>query len=272
MSRFMNTPQFFTHFPTSEESFILTVGYDDFKHVKPLHTYRMQNFYTWHFVISGQGHLDIDGKPFEISGEEMFFIPPNVQMRYFPKEDAPWEYVWFSLNGNTAKEYGNLLGFSLSAPVRKCENFGKVRNALKGFMEIAAEEEVGYFKTMSVFYDILDICTTKSSTTGIHQIKKHIDESFALQDFNIETLCRNVGMSHAQILRKFKSEYGKTIVGYVLEKRIEYACSLLVKTDISVKSVAYSCGFTDEMHFMKTFKRRMGVSAGEYRARERKLP
>ena len=48
-------------------------------------------------------------------------------------------------------------------------------------------------------------------------------------------------------------------------KRIELACELLENSDLSVRSVAHSCGFSDEIHFMKTFKSRTGMTAAEYR-------
>ncbi|MBQ8793630.1 MAG: helix-turn-helix transcriptional regulator [Clostridia bacterium] len=72
-------------------------------------------------------------------------------------------------------------------------------------------------------------------------------------------------MSHAHLLRLFKKEYGITPIKYIINKRIELACELLKTTDLSVSSVAFSCGFSDEIHFMKTFKKLIGKSALNYK-------
>lgn len=264
MFNFINKDHFVRHFPSGKDPCILTVGYDDFRTVKPLFAFRVQNFYTWHFVLSGSGTLELGDKTFEISTGQIFFIPPGIKMRYYPKSDAPWEYVWFTLNPETARQYGKLLGLSEETPVTESRYIQKIRLCLKRMFE-SFEDGGGYFSVLSCFYEIMEICTSYSPRTGIRRIREHIDETFALPSFNIGQLCCDVGISHPQLLRLFKSTYGMTVKKYVLKKRMELACELLLNTDLSIKSVAYSCGFSDEIHFMKTFKKELGTSALHYR-------
>lgn len=265
MNNFIPESHIIRHFPSKADSCFFTVGYDDFCVVKPIYAFRVQNFYTWHFVLSGKGTLQMCGRTYDIKSEQMFFIPPDTEMRYFPKPDEPWEYVWFALNGDTARQYGALLQFSLEEPIRESEYFPKIKYALKKLFDALKEDGDGYFRTLASFYEIMDICTSHSPRTGIHGVKKYIDESFAMPAFSIDSLCRDVGISHAHLLRLFRETYGTTVIQYVIKKRIELACEILLTTDLSVKSVAFSCGFSDEFHFMKTFKNEMGMSALQYR-------
>ncbi len=267
MGKFITQPKFVRHFPVVEESCISHVGYNDFSVVKPAYAFRVQTFYTLHIVLSGRGTLEIGGKTYRISAEQMFFIPPGVAMRYFPDPDAPWEYVWFVLKGDTARHYGELLGFSANVPVRSCQYFHKIRNALGGLFD-ALEIGGGYFSALSCLYAVMDICMSYTPRTGIRAVKEQIDESFALPEFSIDRLCHDTGISHAHLLRLFKQAYGCTIKKYVTDKRMDLACELLLTTDLSVRSVAYSCGFADEIHFMKTFKKEKGISALQFRKRE----
>ena len=101
--------------------------------------------------------------------------------------------------------------------------------------------------------------------TAISAVRELIDESFAVTDFKIEKLCLDSGFSHSQLLRLFKNEYGRTIRDYLIDKRLERARTLLETTELSVYSIAVSSGFSDEVHFMKSFKRHFGVTASEYR-------
>lgn len=264
MNRFFYKSQFVRHFPTTEDALIRTVGYDDFSAVKPLYAYRIQTFYTWHFVLSGSGVLEIGGKVRRVDQGQMFFIPPGVEMRYFPDDENPWEYVWFSLIGDAAK-YGDMLGFTLEQPIR---NFGiqsGVVAQLKRMFSALADQNGGIFSALSAFYGVMEICTTDSISTGIYAVKKYLDESFALPGFSVEQLCYDAGISHAHMLRLFRREYGTSVIQYLVSKRMALACELLSTTKLSVKSVAFSCGFSDEQHFMKTFKRHMGISALQYR-------
>lgn len=265
MDRFFERSQFVRHFPTSDDALIRTVGYDDFSYVKPLYAYRVQGFYTWHFVISGSGILEIGGKVRRIGQGQMFFIPPGEEMRYYPEGEEPWEYVWFSLIGDAAEKYGSMLGFSVERPVRSFGSYPGIVNRLKHLLRDLSEENAGIFCALSSFYGVMELCTADGSPSGIHAVKKYLDESFSLPGFSVEQLCYDAGISHAHMLRLFRQEYGTSMIQYVLSKRIALACELLVTTKLSVKSVGFSCGFSDEQHFMKSFKRRMGMSALQYR-------
>lgn len=264
MSGFLKEQQYVKHFPNKADTCLLCVGYDDFKYVKPMTNFWVQNKSSLHFVFSGKGVYQIGGKTYHIKKGQMFLTPSGVKMRYFPDKNDPWEYMWFSMKSPIGEEYAEILGFSVENPVLQCDKFSEIQIALKSMFDALVEERGGYFTALSTFYKILEMCVQKN-VTGIKAIKEHIDQTFSLPEFNINSLCHDVGISHAQLLRQFKKEYGVTVIKYVVKKRIDLACSLLKNTDLSVKSVAYSCGFLDEVHFMKTFKKEMGISAGKYK-------
>lgn len=266
MGNFINEPSFSRFFRPDDDFGIINFGYDDFSFVRAAHSFRVQNFYTWHFVISGKGRLEIGGGTYELSEGDSFFIPPDTPMRYFPDTDDPWEYVWFAFRGKAASLYGEQLSFSVNAPTRECKHFGRTKQILKRTIEDVRRENHGYYRVMSAFYELMDLSTLeRRPRTPIQTVKEFIDESYTIPDFSIEDLCRDAGFSHAQLLRLFKKEYSKTVQRYVIEKRLALACELLENSDISVRSVALSCGFSDEIHFMKSFKKHYGLTAGEYR-------
>lgn len=244
---------------------VLGVGYDNFNVTRPLLRFWVQNTATWHFVISGKGMLEIGGKSYSLRAGDMFFIPPGIEKRYYPSENEPWEYVWFSLDAGIAESYGSLAGFSLENPTRENRHAGTVNTILKNLFAELTNGRDGQFKVLSAFYKIMDICASHIPSDSMQSIRAYIDANCTTQLFNVETLCKNAGLSHAHLLRLFKKEYGDTLIGYITKKRIEYACELLETTSLSVSTVAFSSGFSDEIHFMKTFKRITGTTALKYR-------
>lgn len=265
MEKFSKEPELLRHFSSDEDFRIFCIGYNDFNTLKGAYVFYTQKFYTWHFVISGKGRLEMADKTYHIGQGDMFFVPPDTMMRYFPEDDDPWEYVWISSVGDKMGHYGKLLGFSLETAVIKCASFQRVRHILKSIFDNTSSGEMGYYGVLSEFYKIIDICTTHTPKDTSQTIKELIDNNFTTASFHIEYICENIGFSHSQILRIFKNAYNITPSLYLSKKRIELAKELLIKTDLSVRSVAYSCGFTDEFYFMKCFRKHTGFTALTYR-------
>lgn len=265
MGNFIKESSFCKFFYYNQALSISNIGYDDFSVVKPEKIFRTQKIYTWHFVLSGCGTLEIYDKKYKVNAGQMFFIPPDTKMRYYPDKKQPWEYVWFAFSSEQIMQYSALVGFSTKNAVCNIANFEKIKYVLKRLFEKLLVGECGYFKVLSSFFDIMEICTYNLDPTRIELVKRLIDQNFTSAGFSIEQLCSDVGISHAHLLRLFKNAYGTTIIKYIINRRIELACELLKTTDLSVSSVGLSCGFLDEMHFMKTFKKVVGVSALNYR-------
>jgi AraC family transcriptional regulator, arabinose operon regulatory protein len=67
--------------------------------------------------------------------------------------------------------------------------------------------------------------------------------------------------------RKFKSLFGITPFGYMLDRRLNLGRQLLRSTDLPLAKIAERSGFSDEFHFSKTFKKRCRLSPKEFRRR-----
>lgn len=85
-----------------------------------------------------------------------------------------------------------------------------------------------------------------------------------VSDFNVEVLCKKVGVSRAQLHRKMKELIGITTSEFLRNIRLEKAVELLKEGKINVTQVAYSVGFNNQTHFSTVFKSHYGVSPTEY--------
>ena len=263
MEKIFNEPRFVQYFQATDRFDIANLGYDDFHIVRAIHTFHTQANCTLHFILHGSGTLEIGDNVFSLHEGMVFFTPSDTEMRYYPNPDDPWDYVWFSLSDTVGRK--ELLGFTADAPALPIPHFSRVKNILHHMLTALNAKEIGHFGALAALYEVLDICAAPAPPRGIRAVKALIDDNFTTPSFRVETLCRDVGLSHAHLLRLFKAEYGVTVQQYVTARRIELAKELLYITDLSVGSVAISCGFADESHFMKTFKKTTGLSALAYR-------
>jgi len=100
---------------------------------------------------------------------------------------------------------------------------------------------------------------------GLYCIHKYYNAGI-----NLSHAAREAGMSVSCFERKFKEKTGKTFVRYVNELRVAKAKDILKEDGISMNDVAFACGFTNQFHFTRTFKKITDVPPMGYRKSLRK--
>jgi AraC-like DNA-binding protein len=76
--------------------------------------------------------------------------------------------------------------------------------------------------------------------------------------------------SPAHFARSFKHSFGESPHAYVMRRRLENACHLMMTSSESLSQIALSVGFSDQSHLCKRFKEALGQSPSNWR-REREL-
>lgn len=89
-------------------------------------------------------------------------------------------------------------------------------------------------------------------------IAAHLDQNLELED-----LAQQVGMSQFYFSRLFKQSVGMTPHQYVIQQRVERAKQLIQKGQLSLVEIALECGFANQGHLNRHFKRVLGVTPKE---------
>ena len=76
--------------------------------------------------------------------------------------------------------------------------------------------------------------------------------------------------SPAHFSRSFKRAFGETPHAYVMRRRLEKACYLMVTSSASLSEIALSVGFSDQAHLCRLFRQAFGQSPASWR-REREI-
>ena len=77
--------------------------------------------------------------------------------------------------------------------------------------------------------------------------------------------------SPAHFSRKFKLAVGESPHAYVVRRRLERACHLMMTSAASLSEIALSVGFSDQAHLCRLFRQAFGQSPANWR-RERGIP
>ena len=95
---------------------------------------------------------------------------------------------------------------------------------------------------------------------AIEYVETHLAEP--LRSYH---LAKIAGLSKAHFVRTFKTATGVTSHRFVMNRRLNRAVELLSASDESLSDIAIICGFSDQSHFCRVFRRALGVSPGTWR-------
>ncbi len=96
----------------------------------------------------------------------------------------------------------------------------------------------------------------------LEYIYNHLNTKITLSDMS-----KSIGLSEAYLSRLFHQETGSTLTEYILSKRIETACNMLMYSEYSASDIAEFLAFSSHSHFIDIFKKKMGITPKEYRNR-----
>jgi AraC family transcriptional regulator len=103
----------------------------------------------------------------------------------------------------------------------------------------------------------------------VARVRAFIDKNLhrTIHTRNLSTVARR---SPAHFSRSFKLTFGEPPHAYVVKRRLEKACNLMVTSSASLSQIALSAGFSDQAHLCKLFRQTFGQSPANWR-REREM-
>lgn len=81
----------------------------------------------------------------------------------------------------------------------------------------------------------------------------------------IKEIARACEVTPSHFARAFRCTFGRAPYRYLTDLRIAEAKRQMMDTDLSLTDIALMCGFTDQSHFTRVFRRLVGKSPGLWR-------
>ena len=83
--------------------------------------------------------------------------------------------------------------------------------------------------------------------------------------WTVEMLCSEVNMSRSYFQLLYREAFGLTCIADVINCKMNRARELLTATGYTIAHIAQLCGYDNEEHFMRQFKKNNGVTPTVYR-------
>ncbi|WP_423128957.1 AraC family transcriptional regulator [Gaoshiqia sp. Z1-71] len=93
----------------------------------------------------------------------------------------------------------------------------------------------------------------------------HLINSDYLQPIRLDGIAGKIGMNTSAFCRYFKEKTGKSVIEFVNEMRIGYACRLLLEGHQTISWICFESGFNNLSNFNRCFKKKTGYTPVNYR-------
>lgn len=227
------------------------------------------------YVISGEGSLTINNVTHKIKADDIFLLPKNVLLSYAAKEDNPFSYYYFGMDGVRIEQFFQLLGLTPEKPVKNYNDPEIKTLFIKLFELLKAHSVSSNLEAFSLLYRLFYLMSKsekQNSTaqknpdfTYINHAILYIKNNYN-SDISIAELADQLGINRSYFSDLFKKQTKYSPQDYLLRYRIAQSCKLLTMEE-SVTAAGSKCGFNTPSNFSVQFKKVMGLTPNEFRIR-----
>ena len=250
-------------------------------HAVPFSNNHKNGMTTYLFRLQTEGSCDVccNGKDYHLQAGDLLLLKPGDEYELRVREeetdgrvssgdyyifcDGPWIDGWWKRKNRHLVSHisldDHLLGLWRQLLLEK-------RRGPEG----EDAELIGYLlRGLCIYLDrtITETKTTDRSGFTALRLKRFIEEH-ATVTFKLEEAAAHVGLSLSRAVQLFKASYGKTMIQYALEIRLNAAVERIKYSSMTLEEIAETCGFASYSYFHRVFRSKYGMPPVKFREAE----
>lgn len=250
------------------------------------HELRTTTDYDWHglrrgaaefclfqYTLEGRGQLAWEGRRHVLEpGQAMLLWFPHDN-RYWLGRGDRWRHFYLCLAGGEVmrafraivRRHGPVVRLAHGSPALEAAA-DACRRTLRGAVRDGwTSSALAYGVAMALCAQLLGDPEAATAPPGIAAARRLAERDFA-DGIDVADLARAAGMSRHHFARTFARHVGSPPSEWLTDLRMREATRLLRSTDEPVAAIGRRCGFADPAYFCRAFRRRIGLSPGEFRS------
>ena len=222
------------------------------------------------YISRGKGTLNMLGNTYSLGAHTAFLIPPDTEYVHTADTHEPWVLYWTGFRLNDASALTRYINYRPQHPI--LHSMIPLEDPITHIYNEMQKKDCNFLMLESLLLYIFAQLAPRRRSTGNIQplsniqkaqiyIDSHIHEKLKVADIAKESCAINV----SQLYRTFMKETGISPLKYIHTQKINRACELIEKTDMSYHDIAKFMGFDYDAEFYHIFSRIKGITPAEYR-------
>ena len=205
-----------------------------------------------------------DGKKYDILPGWVWYYPPGSLHRHGAGTEH-FNFRWLTIDGPKAEEL--FLGLGILPGLHYAGA------CPEDFFDRIAENSSATEKMpdlLSWAFHILSRITAgpgcdPTADSVAFEARDLIDEDFKNPALNVEKIAERLQRHRVSVARDFKKKFGITISSYLISRRCQEGCRLILESDMPLIKIPPLCGFSSIHYFSRVIRKLTGVPPGELR-------
>jgi len=142
-------------------------------------------------------------------------------------------------------------------------NSEELKIRVKNLIKIRKQMQKKYQSQMLV--KPADVVVPSTQKVFLDKLTSIIENNISNENFSVEILCDEIGMSRAQLHRKIKALTNQSASEFIRNFRLQRAAELLKQDAGNIAEISYRVGFGSQAYFTKTFQEVYGQTPLEFK-------
>ncbi|MEZ4992708.1 MAG: response regulator [Saprospiraceae bacterium] len=116
----------------------------------------------------------------------------------------------------------------------------------------------------NAFSKAREMAVNEKEKSFMENLVQIVEDNIENNDFDVDQLCREIGMSRTKLYNKVKNITGKSVGELIRSLRLKRAAQLLASEDVSVIQVMFRVGIQSQSYFAKAFKKEFNKTPSQF--------
>lgn len=225
-------------------------------------------FHVLEYVVSGRGHVRLDGRRHELGAGVIFSYAPTTgyEIETDPNDTMVKYFLCFA--GKSVPSRLKRCGVTLGA-TRQLAAHAEITSVLEDIVREGQRSGALAPQICAALFELLLLKIEDTSTLAPHASEpareaflrcKALIDAEAERLGTLEEIARATGVEASSVCRWFRRYQGTSPYQYLLRRKMNIAAEHLIENGGLVKEAAQRVGFADPYHFSRAFKAVHGVA------------